>query len=292
MHRIEIPLAESTVSALEWLPLVESERPTVLLLHGGGADSAALSWGELGATIAAAGYRVIAPDHPGYGKSAPTRRALTQARLVEYVGEVVDALHLDRYVVGGLSLGGGMTLGHALARPDGPDAVMLLGSYGIMPRLSSGWASMPAQLMSWALVRSGAMPSLMRSYASSVRRMERGMRGLVSDPNRRTPELVSAVLEATRTKGALAAFEEWQRDEVLPTRLRTDYSPLLPQLRCPVLLVHGERDGGVPVSYARVAAARIPNARLVVAADAAHWVQRDAPETVADAMTLFLGSLG
>jgi pimeloyl-ACP methyl ester carboxylesterase len=57
-------LGWGTVSYLEWLP-DRATGPDVLLLHGGGVDCAALSWGGLAPVLAAAGHRVIAPDHPG-----------------------------------------------------------------------------------------------------------------------------------------------------------------------------------------------------------------------------------
>ena len=49
--------------------------PTVVLLHGGGLDSAQLSWAPLTPHLAPLAD-VIAPDLPGYGgaRSAPRRR--------------------------------------------------------------------------------------------------------------------------------------------------------------------------------------------------------------------------
>lgn len=39
----------------------------VILLHGGGLDSAALSWGEVMGPLSAH-HRIFAPDLPGYGQ--------------------------------------------------------------------------------------------------------------------------------------------------------------------------------------------------------------------------------
>ncbi|WOF23672.1 alpha/beta hydrolase [Microbacterium betulae] len=289
-RRIEIALSWGSVSALEWTHGSAADR-AVLLLHGGGTDSASLSWGGIGGRIAGAGYRVIAPDHPGHGRSPSAPWPVTQERLVEHVGEVVDALALERPAIGGLSLGGGMAIGHALRQPGRVSGAMVLGGYGIMPRLGAGWLSRPAQLLGWALVRSGLMPALMRSYASSPARMERGLRDLVRDADRRTPELVAEAMHTLRREGALETFQEWQRDEVLWNRLRTDYSSRLGALRAPVLLVHGESDAGVPLAAARRAERLLPDARLVVAPGAGHWVQRDAPDVAVAAMTGFLDSL-
>ena len=42
----------------------------LLLLHGGGVDHALLSWQEVMQLWPENGYRLIAPDLPGYGQSA------------------------------------------------------------------------------------------------------------------------------------------------------------------------------------------------------------------------------
>ena len=93
--RATVELDWGRVSYLEWLP----DGPpvsAVVLLHGGGVDNASLSWGGLGPALAAAGHRVVAPDHPGFGHSPAPPWPATQANLVTYVGRFVEALRLDR----------------------------------------------------------------------------------------------------------------------------------------------------------------------------------------------------
>ena len=68
---VRLPWGE--VSYLEWSPDGAARAPTLLLLHGGGLDSAELSWADVGPAVAQVGYRVLAPDHPGYGESPPAR---------------------------------------------------------------------------------------------------------------------------------------------------------------------------------------------------------------------------
>lgn len=95
---------------------------------GEGIDNASLSSEPLGPELAETGCRAIAPDHPGYGHTPLAPWFAAQDRLVSYVGELVDALGLADYVVGGLSLGGGMSIGHVLSRPDDAKGVVLFGS--------------------------------------------------------------------------------------------------------------------------------------------------------------------
>lgn len=267
------------VSVLEWRPSAETQ-PPVLLLHGGGTDSALLSWGEVGPALAAAGHRVVAPDHPGFGHSPRLEAPLTQERLVQYVGDLVDALDLQAYVVGGLSLGAGLALGHLLDRPDGARSAALLGSYGLMPRLTDGRLGALSHLSTFLLLRSGLLGAMTRAYARDRKAMRRGLQDLVRSPEARTPALVDAVLAEAATGSGLTTFGDWRRDQVRPLRLRTDYRDRLAEIRVRVLLVHGDRDSGVPLRRIEEAAEALPAGRLLVAPGAGHWVQRDRPDVV------------
>ncbi|WP_341945623.1 alpha/beta hydrolase [Microbacterium sp. LWH11-1.2] len=286
-RRARITVADAEISFLEWRPAEESGS-TVLLLHGGGADCAELSWSEVGPALAAAGHRVIAPDHPGFGHSPRAKWPLTQERLVRYVGEFADAVGLTDYAIGGLSLGGGIALGHLLAQPGRARGAMLLGCYGLMPRLADGPFGGLTQVMTFLLLRSGALAAMTRRYMRNRSAMERGLQDLVRDPTARTPELVDAVLAEAASGTGTVVFSEWQKDQVLWNRLRTEYTAQLPSLRTPTLLVHGDHDSGVPIARIRFAAERMPDATLLTVPDAGHWVQRDRPDVVIPAMLAHL----
>ncbi|MGI9824885.1 alpha/beta fold hydrolase [Agromyces sp. Marseille-Q5079] len=296
MRRTTVSVTGATVSLQEWTPDGGGASgvglPTVLLLHGGGADSAELSWGEVGPALADSGLRVFAPDHPGFGRSPRAEWRLTQPHLVRYVGELVDALDLDDYVICGLSLGGGLTLGHLLDRPDRARGAMLLGCFGIMPRLSDGLFGRPSHAATFLLLRSGLVSAMTRSYSRNPAAMERGLRAIVRNPDARTPNLVQAVIAEAAASDGLEVFGEWQREQVLWNRLRTDYADRLPGIPTPTLVIHGDHDRGVPIARARTAARLLPQAELLEVPDAGHWVQRDRPDLVIPAMVGFLRRVG
>jgi hypothetical protein len=56
--RRAVSLPHAEVSYLQWTPETRS-RGTVALLHGGGLDSAELTWGPIGVALANAGWRVL-----------------------------------------------------------------------------------------------------------------------------------------------------------------------------------------------------------------------------------------
>jgi esterase len=81
----------------------DQHRPPLVLLHGLPSDHS--SWAAVAPDLAAAGYRVIAPDLRGHGASARTRSySLEQMR--DDVRQLADGLGLDRFVLGGHSMGG------------------------------------------------------------------------------------------------------------------------------------------------------------------------------------------
>lgn len=284
--RRTVELSSGPVSYLTWVP--ERQAATVVLLHGGGVDNASLSWGGIGPRLAEAGYRVIAPDHPGYGHSPPARLPMTQERLVAYVGQFIDAMELDRYAIGGLSLGGGMTIGHLLDRPDRVTGAVLLGTYGVMPRLADGPLSGVRQLITWAMVRTGVLGTVTRWAGTSRSAMTRSMHALIRNPGQLSDALMDEIMAAAGQPDGFDAFEQWQRDQVRWNSLRTDYTPRLGEVRCPVLVIHGDRDSGVPLARVRAAARFMPDAHLKIIGGAGHWVQRDQPDLVLDALIGFL----
>ena len=291
-RRRTLDLPWGSVSYLEWSPSETPAASTVLLLHVGGLDSAWLSWGAFGSSLADAGHRVIAPDHPGYGHSPPSPWKASQERLVSYVGEIVDALRLERYAVGGLSLGGGMTIGHVLTRPEDVTGALLFGSYGLMNRQFEGLLSGPAHVLTWSMLHAGMLGAVMRAYGKNRKRMESSVRNIIRNPAQRTSELLDAIMAEAERGSGFAPFEQWQHDQFLWNRLRTNYTSQLQAFPRPALVIHGDHDTGVPVAYARLAADTIPDARLLIVPDAGHWVQRDRPEVVTPVVLDFLNELG
>jgi hypothetical protein len=102
----------------------------VLLLHGGGLDSAALSWEEVIGPLSEK-HRVFAPDLPGYGQSDKTAIQYTVDYYIAFLEHLMDTLHLEQTSLVGLSMGGGIALGVTLRFPARVEKLVLVDSYGI-----------------------------------------------------------------------------------------------------------------------------------------------------------------
>jgi 3-oxoadipate enol-lactonase len=94
------------------LPFDEvGEGPAVVLLHAGIADRR--MWREHLGPLAAAGYRVIAPDLPGFGEAPPPA---AQTHWLDVI-ETLDALGLERVALVGNSFGAAVALRVAVVAP-------------------------------------------------------------------------------------------------------------------------------------------------------------------------------
>ncbi|MCU0490951.1 MAG: alpha/beta fold hydrolase [Chloroflexaceae bacterium] len=254
----------------------------VVLLHGGGTDSAQLSW-RLTIPSLAQTQRVFAPDWPGYGRSEPMQGPYTTTALITILRQLLDEWQLPQASLVGISMGGGVALGFALAFPERVSRLVLVGSYGLQERAPVHWLSylflqLPVvNRLSWA--------SLRRSRRLTMLAVQR----IFHNPALVSSELVDEVFAAIRHSQAETSFYAWQRDEVGRYGLKSVYVDRLRELTVPTLVLHGAHDSLVPLACARRAATLIPNARLEVLSDCGHWPQREKPAIFNQIVRAFLG---
>ncbi|MEM8770389.1 MAG: alpha/beta hydrolase [Pseudomonadota bacterium] len=96
----------------------EGARPPVILVHGW--PEIAYSWKNVMPALAEAGWRVIAPDLKGFGRSdAPGDKSLYDiAHLTSDLAALIDALKIDRAVFCGHDWGGAIVWPMAQLHPD------------------------------------------------------------------------------------------------------------------------------------------------------------------------------
>lgn len=105
--------------------------PATVLLHGIG--SSATAYGGLMMALRPHVARIVAPDLPGHGFSAPLAEVPSGRELAARAVEIVDALIDGPSVVVGTSLGGALALQYALARPHKVAALVLCAPAGAPP---------------------------------------------------------------------------------------------------------------------------------------------------------------
>lgn len=113
--------------------------PNVLLLHGFPTSS------HMFRTLIPAladRYHVVAPDLPGFGFSdMPDRAGFTYSfdHLAQVIGDVTEALHLDRYAVYVFDYGAPIGFRLAVAHPERISAIISQNGNAYLEGLSAGW---------------------------------------------------------------------------------------------------------------------------------------------------------
>jgi pimeloyl-ACP methyl ester carboxylesterase len=256
--------------------------PIVLLIHGGGTDSAELSWGDVIAPLADAGFRVIAPDLPGYGDSDRPDIAYTMDFFISFVLDFLQALNISKVTIGGLSMGGGISLGFTLKWPEKVDRLILVDSYGIQRKVAM-------HFISWLLVK---IPGLMES-SWVMFRWSKGMArwslsSIFHDSKSISDSLLDITYAETKKPYAGRAFTFMQRNEISRTGLKTVYLDRLPEIHSPTLIVHGRQDIAVPLACAEKAHKLIAGSQLHPINLAGHWSHREKPVEFLQTVISFL----
>ena len=259
----------------------ESGSP-VVLLHGAGVDSATLSWGKVIGPLSAH-HRVFAPDLPGYGQSSKPDIQYTMDFYVSFVEHLLDTLHLEKVSLVGLSLGGGIALALALRSPQHIEKLVLVDPYGILDKvvahkLSYLYVHLPfLEQLSWWLV--GRSHSLIRWSL---------LAGIIYDSAHLSDELVDRVYQAAREPGAGKAYISFQKNEMLWSSLRSNFTSRLREITAPTLIVYGDHDTAVPRAYVQRAHELVTNSQLYIMQGCRHWPQGEKPEEFSSVVGNFL----
>lgn len=103
---------------------------TVVLLHG--KNFVAASWAETMRALLERGYRVVAPDQLGFGKSAkPADYPFSFHALAKNTRELLASQGIEKSVVVGHSMGGMLAARYALSYPDATTELVLVNPIGL-----------------------------------------------------------------------------------------------------------------------------------------------------------------
>ena len=117
----------------------------VILLHG--KNYVAATWQATIAVLNEAGFRVIAPDQIGFGKSTkPAHYQYTFQQLAGNTHALLASLGIGRVTVVGHSTGGMLGVRYALMYPDNVDRLALVDPIGLEDWKAKGvpWQSVDA----------------------------------------------------------------------------------------------------------------------------------------------------
>lgn len=240
--------------------------PALVLLHAGVADRR--MWREQLGPLAAAGYRVVAVDLPGFGDAPPPgSREGPWADVVE----TMDALQIDRAAIVGVSNGAWVAQRIAHDHPERVAALALVSSAAPGHEFSAELAAADAREVD-ALEDGdldGAVQAVLESWTLA------GM-----------PEVRERVAEMQRRAFELQALDDSDEDAE-EDEYGSDPAALA-RITAPTLVVDGELDWEDFAACGEVLETNIPDVRRVRIAAAGHLPPMEQPEAFRIALLEFL----
>jgi pimeloyl-ACP methyl ester carboxylesterase len=243
---------------------------TVVFIHGWALNKSI--WDEQ-VSVFSKRYRVIRYDSPGYGASTGF-----DDESVEPLDLLVllEALHIDRVYLVGLSRGGSVALRFANAYPERVDALVL---YGTGPPADVQIPADVAQLF-------GSLPGIAKTHG-----LDSAGKLIISSPLFWVPPGRPDVTERYRQFWA-----SYKGKDLLDPHPESGLVPLpniarLSALRVPTLVVIGDHDMPFVAAAADTFAHHIPNARKVVIPNAGHGAHFAQPASFNSALMDFFNEV-
>jgi pimeloyl-ACP methyl ester carboxylesterase len=224
-----------------------SPAPPVLLLHGGFGNSN--YFGKLIPDLLQHGYRVIAMDSPGHGRSTRPDAPLTYHLMAQDVIGLLDHLKVSKVALVGWSDGGIIGLDLALNHPERLAALFAFGANSDTSGTNPGAEKTPV-------------------FGGYLQRAAQEYRKLSPTPGQ-WDAFSAAVNQMWDTLPAYSADQ-------------------LRSIKVPVVIADGEYDEAIKQSHDRYMAATIPGARLVIMPKVSHFAMLQNPAEFNAAVLEFL----
>jgi pimeloyl-ACP methyl ester carboxylesterase len=234
----------------------------VLFLHGAGGFAPQQPF----VAPLSAKQRLIAPSHPGFGKSGLPEWLDSIDDIAHVYLELLSMLGLKQLDIVGCSIGGWIAAEIATKVPERVRRLVMVGPVGV----KTGSADKLD------------IPDIFAMPQADVDKL------LYHDPARMVPDTKTmpedelAAMFRNRETLALLVWEPWMHNTKLKHRLY--------RVKCPALFMRGASDGLVSDQYLKAYAALLPNARTHTIAAAGHVPHLEQPEAFASVVLDFLAA--
>jgi pimeloyl-ACP methyl ester carboxylesterase len=233
--------------------------PLIFLHSGQGYDP----WQGFAAQLAA-NRRLIAPSHPGFGKSSLPNWIDSIDDIAYLYLELADRLDVAKADIVGCSIGGWIAAEMASKTPERVGRLVLIGPPGVK-------VGSPDKL---------DIPDLFAMPQDEVNKLiYRDPAGMAPDQTKIADDELNVVFR-NRESLALLTWEPWMHNPKLKHRLH--------RVKAPSLFVRGEHDGLISAEYLSAYARLLPNATTLTIAGAGHLPHLEQPQALAAAIFSFL----
>jgi pimeloyl-ACP methyl ester carboxylesterase len=264
------------------------EGPLVVLLHG--FPEFWYSWRHQIPVIAAAGYRVVAPDMRGYNLSSRPQgwRSYETGLLADDIAGLIRGLGEQSAYLAGHDWGAAVAYAVAMGHPEVVRRLAIL-NVPHPARMLEGFRTLKQLRKSWYMFFF-QIPKL-PEHLMARDDFSFAKRSLRSDSKKAfTDEDLERYVEAWSQPGALTGMINYYR-----AALRRSPGKTLKQMtpvRAKTLVIWGMRDRHLGSELAEPAREWVPDVRVERIPEATHWVQHDAPERVNELLIGFFDDAG
>lgn len=286
-HSVAYRGEELRMAYMDVLPSGNANGRAVILLHG--ANFFGAYWRDTIAELARAGYRIVAPDQIGFGKSSKPVLPYSFHWLAANTKALLDSLGIARVAVVGHSMGGMLATRFSLMYPDAVSHLVLENAIGLEDyRAKIPWVATDRIYQAVLAETEEAIRAYHKQYYVTWK-----------------PEYDQFVMVQARMR-ASAQFPQyaWVRASITQMIYEQPVVHEFPLLRTPTLLIIGQRDRtalgkarvpeqvratlGLYPELGRSANAAIRGSRLLELPDVGHAPHLEAPERFYKAVLDFL----
>ena len=228
--------------------------PAILVLHGWGGSSD--SWLIFQKILAKAGYRVIIPDFPGFGKSVTPPKPWGIENYTDFVLKFAQKLGLENsFFMVGHSFGGRISIRFTSQYPEKVKKLVLCDSAGIKPK-----PGLKTRLIFW-----------MASIGNAIFSPRHLVR--LKDTARNLFYIFLRNKDYVKADGTMK--------ETIKKVLEEDLLPELSQIKVKTLIIWGGADRVVPLKYAYIFKEIIKDSQLEIIPRIGHSPHLETPEKLA-----------
>jgi pimeloyl-ACP methyl ester carboxylesterase len=271
-----------------------ADGPLVLLLHG--FPELAYSWRHQVEHLAAAGFHVVAPDLPGYGRSDKPDVTYDVDWINACLMGVVDAMGAEQVVIAGHDWGGILVWTMARQYPE-----RIAGVIGVNTPDLPRSAMPPVEMLRMIFVDTPIYIIQFQERGLAEWVLETWGRGTddfvemifgattAEGSDAFPPEVLDVYKEAFRPRGALTPPIEYYRNMDRNWHLTADIADR--KVEVPCLMISAQNDPVLTPAMTAGMEERVPDLEKVIIENCGHWTQQEKPEETTEHMLRYLQRL-
>jgi pimeloyl-ACP methyl ester carboxylesterase len=250
------------------------DAPVLILAHG---SNASLHTWEPWVGQLKDNWRVISFDFPAHGLTGPSKSGVySGTTYVQVVDDLAQHFKVDRFVLGGNSMGGAVAWRYALAHPEKVAGLILVDAAGY-PRDTG------KPPLIFRLARAPILGDVF-SRVSTKGMIESNLKQVMVDDALVTPEMVQRYHDLLMREGnRQATLARMRAGPDAPTSYQQ-----IPTITAPTLVIWGEADPWIPFADAKRFTQEIKGSKLVAYPNIGHLPQEEVALATAKEVEAFL----